>query len=319
MQKMNVDNNILSQYYKGILTQLNSEVQLINRIFNHSGIKGEGNETAIRNLIEKFIPKKYGVSSGVIIDKKGNQSRQCDIVIYDNYNYPELLSMSTSKLFPIDLVYAVIEIKTSLDIGKSKIAIENINSVLSLDYIKESYRTTPTEPVGKIGPETILFTDQMTTPPLGFVFSYQTETNSVETFHKWFSKKNNEETEYLPSRICSLDQGILSIRNGTGKELPLVFPLVENEEYQEMKDNEIVEINKHKFCIYKDSLYPFTKVGKEEVLVDQGKTLLNFILMLTKMIQNKSLHPNLDLMNHYLTKELKVKFTVNNGKLNVIE
>ena len=49
-----MEQNILSQYYKGILGQLNSEVQLINRLFKHNGMKGDGNETAIRDLIIKL-------------------------------------------------------------------------------------------------------------------------------------------------------------------------------------------------------------------------------------------------------------------------
>jgi len=45
----------------------------------------------------------------------------------------------------------------------------------------------------------------------------------------------------------------------------------------------LLKINGKKFHSYKDSLYPFTKVGDEDVLVDQGKTLLNFILNLSSI------------------------------------
>lgn len=314
-----MNQDVLSQYYKGVLGRLNSEVQLINRLFKHNGLKGDGNESAIRDLIEKFIPKKYGIGSGIVIDKNGNQSRQCDIIIYDNYNYPELLSMSTAKFYPVDLVYAVIEVKTSLDSEKSKIAIQNIDSVLKLDYIKERFRVLPTEPIGEFKNDTILFQDEPTKPPLGLVFSYETETNNLSTFLNWFSAENNKEFENIPSHVCALDQGLLALKSGLEKELPLVFPIVEGDTFQTTEDNPLVEINGKKFHSYKDSLYPYTKVGDEDVLVDQGKTLLNFILILTRMLQVRFINPNLNLMEHYLTDDLKVKFTINDGKLNVIK
>lgn len=314
-----MENNILSQYYKGILAQLNSEVQLINRLFSHNGIKGEGNESAIRDLLKKFIPKKYGISSGIVIDRNGNQSKQCDIIIYDNQNYPELLSMSTSKFFPVDLVYVVIEVKTNIDIEKSKLAVENINSVLSLDYIQEYFRLNPTEPLGDIKSNSILWKDEPTRPPIGLVFAYQTETNNVSTFLNWFSKESHPEIKYIPNLVCALDQGILTLRSKIGKELPLVFPVAEKGEFQTTKENQKIEINNGKFYSYKDSLYPYTKVGDEDVLVDQGKTILHFILMLTRILQQRFIHPNLSLMEHYLTDDLKIKFTVKDGKLNVIE
>ena len=73
---------ILTQYYQGIYGQIQSELEFINELFTHNGLKGEGNESIIRELIKKFIPNKYGVGTGIVIDKDGNHSKQCDIIIY---------------------------------------------------------------------------------------------------------------------------------------------------------------------------------------------------------------------------------------------
>src|SRR2546421_11142416 len=97
---------IISNYYQGILQQVRSEVDLINSLFKHQGIKGEGNETILRDLLRQFIPQKYGVGTGVIIDHNGNSSNQIDIIIYDAFLYPSLLSLTTVHLFPVDIVYA---------------------------------------------------------------------------------------------------------------------------------------------------------------------------------------------------------------------
>jgi hypothetical protein len=60
--------DILTQYYRGIAKQLRLEVDEINALFHNQGVKGEGNERALRKLLTKFIPKRYSIGSGVIID-----------------------------------------------------------------------------------------------------------------------------------------------------------------------------------------------------------------------------------------------------------
>jgi hypothetical protein len=49
--------NILEQYYRGITQQLRAEVDFINSIFQHQGLKGEGNEGILRELLTRFVPK----------------------------------------------------------------------------------------------------------------------------------------------------------------------------------------------------------------------------------------------------------------------
>jgi hypothetical protein len=73
--------NILEEYYRGITQKIQGEVRFINSIFDHQGVKGEGNEAILRDLIKKTIPKQYGVGTGIVIDRHGNQSKQVDIVI----------------------------------------------------------------------------------------------------------------------------------------------------------------------------------------------------------------------------------------------
>src|SRR5947208_3181720 len=117
------DDNIIDRYYQGIYQQLHAEVNFINTLFHHQGIKGEGNEFVLRELLTKFIPKRYGVCTVVVIDRLGQQSKQCDIIIYDTFLYPSLLSLASVHLFPVDIVYATIEVKTTLDSDEAKTAL----------------------------------------------------------------------------------------------------------------------------------------------------------------------------------------------------
>jgi len=310
-----MENTILKQYYKGLLNQINSEVNLINRVFQHNGLTGEGNENVIKNLLIKFIPKKYGISSGIVIDRNGNQSKQCDIVVYDNQNYPELLSMSSVKLFPVDIVYATIEVKTRLDSGKSKIAVENINSVSSLDYIVESFRIYPTEPVKELNDDTTFFETRPTTRPIGLIFAYSSTTNRLGTFMNWFDPLKFNNINHFPSHICCLDQGILVINQPEKRVKPFVFPAVTGEFFHTVEANERVKVNGKDWCNFNGEVHPYSEICKDKVMLDQSKTLLNFILFITELLQNKFISPRLDLRKQYLTEELLTMFTVQNNKL----
>lgn len=191
---MTRNNEILSRYYEGVLNQLRGEVDFINEIFLHQGLKGEGNESAIRNLIKKFIPKKYSVGSGIVVDSEGKSSKQSDIIIYDNQNYPEILSLSSTPLYPVDSVYATIEVKTTLDARKARQAIENIKSVRGLKYIKESFRTYPIDPVTEIKNDTVFWKVKETIPPIGVVFAFRSNASEYTTFANWFVEKKKENT-----------------------------------------------------------------------------------------------------------------------------
>jgi hypothetical protein len=98
-------------------------------LIGHAGEKGYANEQLLTNLLIKFLPKRCSIGSGIIIDSKGNRSRQVDIIVYDSYFHPELFAQGVTVLFPLDLVYMVIEVKTVLNKKTMTEAIDNITSV----------------------------------------------------------------------------------------------------------------------------------------------------------------------------------------------
>jgi hypothetical protein len=91
-----------------------------NDEFEHMQAKGESNETVVRKLLREYLPEKYGVTEGFLIDRKGRQSKQTDVIIYDRFSHPFVFfeapddSDETHKIIPIDSVIATIEVKTTL-------------------------------------------------------------------------------------------------------------------------------------------------------------------------------------------------------------
>jgi hypothetical protein len=103
---------------KSIFEQLNrmlSEKIAQGNIIEHNLEKGLGGENALRGLLEDFLPSRLGVAKGKVVNFTGDMSRQCDVIIYDRLNGPRLfVDENKNQILPIEGVYAVIEVKTSL-------------------------------------------------------------------------------------------------------------------------------------------------------------------------------------------------------------
>jgi hypothetical protein len=121
-------------------------------------------------------------------------------VIYDTLMYPSLLSLASVHLFPVDIVYATIEVKTTLDAKEVKGALANIASVKSLSIIEEQF----TEVVFNNGMlQTATYLPQS---PLGFVFAYTSDVQNFATFKNWFVPTDDSKTPMYPTSVAYLDQ-----------------------------------------------------------------------------------------------------------------
>jgi hypothetical protein len=110
-------------------------------------------ENALKAFLDKYLPKKYALGTGHILDEAGNMSRQCDVVIYDAFNCPVLLAEEGYQLFPAESVFGVIEVKSVFDADSLSKGVDNIRSVKhlvrsepiagSIFTYRSRYRKTP--------------------------------------------------------------------------------------------------------------------------------------------------------------------------------
>lgn len=290
--------NIIGQYYRGITQRLRSEVDFINDLFHHQGVKGAGNEGVLRDLLTQFIPKRYGVGTGIVIDRDGNQSRHCDIVIYDTFLYPSLLSLTSVHLFPVDIVYATIEVKTTLTTKSAKEARENIASVRSLNIVPDTFNGAETQE-GRFS-----FIEYTPDPPQGYVFAYNSNAQQCETFKSWFIPSDEQVLPYAPILVGCLDQGVLlfkfpdgtiGIRPEVGMQLKACILPLENEVGDPVELADFQEQYAHNGVSY-----PVKKVRNKNVVIDQSRTMLFFLLSLQEILSRKRINPNISFLNHYV-------------------
>jgi hypothetical protein len=100
-------------------------------------------ELLFREWLKKFLPKKFGVTSGYIVsqnlERTGLKLPHYDVIIYDQLNSPILWVEGNHdqkiKAIPAEFVHMVFEVKSNLTTDSSKKAIEKLNELIPLLYI----------------------------------------------------------------------------------------------------------------------------------------------------------------------------------------
>lgn len=271
------ERNFLDHYFLNIYNKLEADALLFNRKLPHAGLAGSENEKALAELLKLFLPPRFGVeNSGIVIDRHGGESRQCDIIIFDNWNFPSYLR----KVFPVELVYGVIEVKTNITATEARSAIENLESVAQLDFHP---RLTPYW-INRSQEEGI-----QTDPPFGVVFGYRSEVKAFETFSNWFPlssvfrgrplRESGDDLKYPEIRtldVCALDKGMIMMASS-------------NQYVQRW-----VSVS-HDDALHRSFA---ATVRGEEVLIDPVKVLFTFLETLWQSLWEQKLHPGFDIRTY---------------------
>lgn len=272
------DRNFLDHYFTNVYNKLEADALLFNRELPHTGLVGSENENAIAGVIRQFLPPKYGVEvNALIIDRFGKVSRQADIVIFD----AEKQASFFRKVYPVEMVYAVIEVKTSMSSAEAQSTLDNLASVSELDFrpALTPYWETKTRDEG-------IRHD----PPALYAFAYRTDCKSFETFARWFdwqflfrgvklSDKAPTYPEIRVLRVCSLDQGVIHMESTNGYVQRWVAVATD------------VGVGR----AFNSS------VQGQQVLVDPAKSLFMFLQRLWFDLETHKLHPGFDIRSYMST------------------
>lgn len=282
--------SILAKYYNGIVMQVSAELEHINSILEHQGEKGSQNEQLMIRLLRKFLPKRFSIGSGIVIDSDGTQSKQCDIIIYDNVYHPDIFGLRSSVIFPVETVYATIEVKTTLRRGDIKTAIENIESVKKLKYIEGviPYIESPGKPVA------MNFKTQKTSSPWGIVFGYKTDISQATTLKNNFleflepvSKEHHFDLGFILEKGFVIGyQDFWPHRSfysgfygavGKGENGVEGVARIEREDLKELHPNDRNKI---------------LQVDGKHYIVNPARAFVNFLIDLLELLHIKKIYPN---------------------------
>lgn len=112
---------------------LSVQLKLSSESITHDGVMGDVNEQHFINVLRKYLPNRYGVDSAIIIDSNGATSDQIDIVIFDPQYTPTLLDQHDHRFIPAESVYAVFEVKPTINADYLEYAGKKAESVRVLE------------------------------------------------------------------------------------------------------------------------------------------------------------------------------------------
>lgn len=151
-------------------TQLASRLQSNRAILEHGPAKGTATEEGWRRMLEDYLPRRYRVSKGFVIDAAGGLSGEIDLVVHDRQYSPFLLNQDHAFYIPAESVYAVFEVKQELSAKTVDDAVAKAASVrrlrrtsVPITHAGGTYLPRPPFPV-LAG---LLCLDSRWTPPLG--------------------------------------------------------------------------------------------------------------------------------------------------------
>jgi len=126
--KITIAKHISEQFNRMLLAKI-GQAELIE----HNLEKGLGNEQVLRDLLIGFLPRRFGVAKGKVANAHGDMSKHLDVVVYDAINCPTLfVDENRNQIIPVEGVFCVIEVKTSLTSQSLTEAFSNLASVHDL-------------------------------------------------------------------------------------------------------------------------------------------------------------------------------------------
>lgn len=274
--------SIIGQYWAGVQQRLEAEVAVFSELVRHEGERGRENEAALGRILGSFIPRRYGVGSGLLIDSHDHYSRQTDLVVFDQSDEPSALAQTTQLLFPVESVLASIEVKTTLRKEDVEDCVEKHRSMLSL-------KPARSHPNGSTHPLFIVLAYDAGISPRKIVQHFQTAGGDTQ-----------------PDLICVLGPGLVlgtarQLDNGEDGDLAGGLAL--------LKDSEGIYVTAdpagpEMTGTYDGRSYPIVNYGGVNHLADRARALLLFVEALVALLaEMHSRRP--PALSDYITPEMR--------------
>ena len=127
-----IDMAWMRKAFLNVQQELEMKLKHAKQSIEHPGEKGSVNEEHWIDVFRHYLPKRYVVAKGFVIDSQGARSDQIDIVVFDQHFTPTLLDQKSHRYIPAEAVYAVFEAKPILNKQNLRYAGDKAASVRKL-------------------------------------------------------------------------------------------------------------------------------------------------------------------------------------------
>lgn len=151
---LNMFNRKIENFVKVFSNDSNSIFKKSDNSLLHPGEYGKYRERACIELLKFILKKDVDISDGFVITSKNSVSTQCDIIIYNSQTI-KIISGGIARMFPIEEVRGIGEIKSNLNKTEFKNALiklaknkmlqdERIEVLAKKKFDDKTYNTIPT-------------------------------------------------------------------------------------------------------------------------------------------------------------------------------
>jgi hypothetical protein len=124
---------MLHKYFQDISVELERKSKSVGDYFaTHKPSAGSNREGMVASFLSEYLPKKYAISSGLILSKSGVFSKQADIIVADKMSNAPLFGESKEKIWLVESVYSLIEVKTQFTPSNLRDSLEKCKRFKSL-------------------------------------------------------------------------------------------------------------------------------------------------------------------------------------------
>jgi hypothetical protein len=133
---------VIYSYLQSIIEGFISQAKALLKL-KHNLTKGQLREVFVQNFIKHFLPGYLDIGTGIIINNQGDESKQNDLIIYDNRMLSPFLLSVESNIFPIESVVATIEVKSFLNSPALMKTEKNASYLIKHVWEKNNWGITP--------------------------------------------------------------------------------------------------------------------------------------------------------------------------------
>ena len=124
----------MEEYYKRIQDKLLIQKEMIDALLKSQNqkVRSDYYEAIIRDLVRESVPKAFSVARGIILNKEGQNSEECDLILYESATFDTWFQSGEIVVVCPEAARAVIEVKRTLNHRNMADAITNLEHVNNL-------------------------------------------------------------------------------------------------------------------------------------------------------------------------------------------
>ena len=173
-------------------------------------------ESVVRDFLKFIVPSSLDISTGFLISSMEDISTQCDIVIFDSGMTPLYQGGERQRFFPIESVFCVGEVKSTLSKPKLAKALNKLARIKSLSERITSPTIIRKSPAGSFDPTNHpydLIPSILICQKLDFKLS-NIENENDEMY------ETDVQHRHKHNMILSIEDGLLSYSDQNDKNIP---------------------------------------------------------------------------------------------------